>query len=115
MPTKDELEAYIPDVSEISTGSSSDDQEIATYIKQTTESLTITSKSLQKDKCDKFVSQVMTPISVYNEVLVHGTLSDWLKYIRQKRLPKQLESYRAVIENIMLAEWKDVSIYKKGI
>ena len=115
MPSKEELETYIPDVSDISTGNLEDDREIVAYMKQTIESMLIAPKALQEDKCDKFVSQVLTPISVYNEILVHGTLSDWLTYIKQKRLPKQLESYRVVIENIMHAEWKDLDAYKKGV
>ena len=114
LPHKD-LEAYIPDVSEIHTGSSEDDSEMAQYIKSSTEALLITQKALQKDKCDKFVSQVITPISVYNEVIVHGTLNEWLRYIKQKQLPKQLEAYRSAIEGIMAAEWKELDTYKKGI
>lgn len=115
MPGKEELETYIPDMSEIGTGSAKDDKSMSDYLKQTLESMLIAPKALQEDKCDKFISQVITPISVYNEIIVHGTLADWLKYIKQQRLPKQLESYRAVIEGIMAAEWQQLDTYKKGI
>ncbi len=114
MPASEELETYIPDVSEINTGNPEDDRGVAKYLRETAESMLIAPKALQADKCDKFVSQVITPISVYNEIIVHGTLNDWLKYIKQSRLPKQLESYRAVIEGIMAAEWKQLDTYKKG-
>jgi hypothetical protein len=115
LPETGELETYCPDVSDISTGNSKDDSDMAEYLKQTTESLLIAPKALQEDKCNKFVSQIITPISVYNKIIVHGSLNDWLKYIKQQKLPKQLESYRAVIEGIMAAEWKQLDTYKKGI
>lgn len=115
MPTSEELETYVPDVSEIKSGNTEDDRNMAAYLKTTSESLLIAPKGLQEDKCDKFVSQVITPISVYNTLLVHGSLNEWLKYIKQRKLPTQLESYREVIEGIMTAEWKQLDTYKKGI
>ena len=114
IPGSDKLETYIPDVSDINTGSTEDDSQMAEYLKQTAEAMLIAPKALQKDKCDKFVSQIITPISVYNTIIVHGSLNEWLSYIKQNKLPKQLESYRVVIEQIMSAEWKQLDIYKKG-
>lgn len=115
LPHSDDIEAYVPDVSEIHTGNASDDKEMAEYISATTEALLIAPKGLQQDNCDKFVSQVNTPISVYNEVMVHGSLNEWLKYVKQRNLPAQLEAYRVAIEGIMAAEWKELDTYKKGM
>ena len=115
IPGSDELETYTPDVSDINTGSTEDDSQMAAYLKQTAEAMLIAPKALQEDKCDKFVSQIITPISVYNTIIVHGSLNEWLSYVKQNKLPKQLESYRVVIEGMMAAEWKQLDTYKKGI
>lgn len=115
LPTKDEIEVYTPDVSEVQTGDSQDDADMAKYFSQVTESLLMSSKALQQDGCDKFLSQVITPISAYNTILVHGSLDEWIKYIKQSKLPPQLEAYRATVEGIMTAEWQQLDTYKKGI
>ena len=114
LPVKEEPEAYIPDESEIHTGKNDDDREVVTHIKETTEALFLSSKGYQQDNCDKFMSQVITPISVYTKVIVHGDIMSWLKFLKRKKLPHPIEVYRKAVEDLLKIEWKDVEQYKKG-
>ncbi len=105
-----EAEAYIPDISEI--GASPEDSKlIKENMFQTTAALLINPKTFQYEGCDKFISQVMTPMSVYNELIVHGSLEDWIKFISKKTLPKPIEQYRKTIEELLRAEWTNLDDY----
>jgi hypothetical protein len=110
---QEEPVAYVPDESEINSGTNDDDREIVKHMKDTVDSLFITSKAYQQDKCDKFLSHIVTPISVYNEIVVHGDLRSWLELLRRKKLPKPIEAYRSAIEELLKVEWKDIELYKK--
>ena len=112
LPSDNELESYVPDVSEIDTGVAEDDRRIADYIKQTTDALSMNSKGFQMEGCDRFTSQTLTPISKYNEVIVHGNLQAWMELLKRKKLPKQIELYREAIEELMKTEWLDLDLYR---
>ena len=105
-----EVECYIPDLSEIKTGDHNTDREIAEYIKQTTESLLITSKALEKDNLDRFLSHSLVPVSVYNTIVASGSLSQWIKLLQGKS-PAQIDAYRSTIYDIALTEWKELDVY----
>jgi hypothetical protein len=57
------------------------------------------------DGCDLFIAQVNYPLSVYNTIIVSGSLSQWLDYINREGLPTPIEQYRRAIEAAILAEW----------
>jgi hypothetical protein len=104
----DNVEAYIPDVSSIDGESLEDKTEIANYIKITTEALLLNHKGIVMDGGSRFTAQLLTPITVYNELIVNGKLTNWLAFIKQKKLPKELEVFRAAVESILSSEWRNL-------
>jgi hypothetical protein len=102
------LEAYIPDVSAINAQDLATSQIIQKDIEETTAALLINPSAYQSDNCDLFVSQVISPISIYNTLIVHGSLTSWMKYVEQKNLPRPIEAYRKAIEDCLHGEWDKV-------
>ena len=111
----EEIESYIPSLSDIGTGSNDDDMFMMNYLRQTTDSLVMNSKALPFDKCDPFIAQTLMPVSVYNKVVVHGTLLQWLKFLKQKNLPKPIESYRSQVQEALKAQWKNIDTLIKMV
>ena len=114
LPPKNDNEIYIPDVSEINTGNANDDKNISEHIKQTLDALNVNAKGFQMEGCDRFTSQVTTPISKYNEILIHGNLQAWLEIIKRKNLPRQIKVYKDAIEELLKTEWLDLNTYKEA-
>jgi len=108
-----EIETYIPDIVDIGGNSTEEAINIHDSMGQTAEALTLNTKGYIMDGCDEFVAQAQSSISVYNELVVHGSLYEWLNFIKQGNLPKPIEAYRYVIENIISAEWKNIDKLKK--
>lgn len=102
------VEAYVPNETEVKSPDLQINRDIAAVMKQSTEALLLNPLAMQKDGADKFISQVMTPISVYNTLIVHGTLNQWMAYGKQVNLPAPIEAYRDAISDILVAEWKFV-------
>lgn len=109
----DSIEAYIPDVSIVEGDSLEDKQEISKYIKATTEALLLNQKAMVMDGSSDFTAQLLTPISVYNEIIVCGKLENWIRYLKQKSLPKEMELYRSQVESTLESEWKNMKNLKK--
>lgn len=109
----DDVEAYIPDVSMISGDSIQDKQNIADYMKATTEALLLNQKGMPMDGSSNFTAQLLTPITVYNEIIVSGNLELWLEYLKQKNLPKEMELYRCSIKSTLEAEWRNMDLLLK--
>lgn len=99
------LEAFIPAVNDVKAADLETSEMIAKDIEQTTEALLLNPKAYQMDGCDIFISQMISPISVYNTVLVSGSLKHWINYANQKGLPAPIEEYRKVIEHVIRAEY----------
>jgi thymidylate synthase ThyX len=110
----DNVEAYIPDLSMIDGESLEDKQEIARYIEITTEALLLNHKGLMMDGGSKFTAQLLTPITVYNELIVTGKLNNWLNFLRQKKLPKELDLYRSAVHNVISTGWRNLDQLVKG-
>lgn len=106
--TSSELEAYIPSVSEIGAQDLETNQLIQQDIAQTTEALLLNPQAYQTDNCDIFISQVISPISIYNTLIVHGSLTSWMRYIEHRSLPRPIEAYRKAIEECLHGEWSQV-------
>lgn len=102
-------EAYIPTSVEIGSPNLEANIEIAEYFKQTTESLLINQQSFKLQQCDGFVTQVLAPISLYNELVVSGSLSTWIKFISLTSLPSPIEAYREAVNNLMKGEWPQIN------
>lgn len=104
----DSIEAYIPDLSSIDGETLEDKTEIANYIKITTEALLLNHQGIVMDGGSRFTAQLLTPITVYNELIVSGKLANWITFIKQKKLPKELEVFRAAVEDILSSEWRNL-------
>jgi hypothetical protein len=100
------LEAYIPNPGEICSGDHETDCLISDDIQRTTDALLINPKAYRNDGCDQFMSQIISPISVYTTLIVHGSYNEWSKYCRQEGLPVTINAYAKAIEQIKIAEWK---------
>jgi hypothetical protein len=104
----DNVEAYIPDISLIEGESTEDREEIRHYIDMTTQALLLNQKGIAMDGASRFTAQLLTPITVYNELIVSGKLNNWLAFLKQSRLPKELEIYRKSIQDILSSEWRNI-------
>ncbi len=109
----DNIEAYIPDVSMIDGDSLENKQEISKYIKMTTEALLLNQKAMTMDGSSNFTAQLLTPISVYNEIIITGQLEKWVNYLNQKNLPKEIQIYQNAISKLLESEWKNIEKIKK--
>jgi hypothetical protein len=101
-------EAYIPDIAAIGSPSLETNQLIQADMEQTTEALLLNPSSYQQDNCDLFISQVISPISIYNTLIVGGSLTSFTRYVEQKSLPKPIEAYRKAIEDCLHGEYNKV-------
>lgn len=108
-----EVEAYVPDISEIKANDLEDRKEIHNYIKITTEALLLNQKGLAMDGADLITSQLLTPISTYNELIVTGTLRQWIDYLNQKDLPLLMNSFQKQVKNALETEWRNISSLMK--
>ena len=106
--TSSETEAYIPDVSTIGAQDLETNTMIQQDIEHTTAALLLNPRAYQADNCDTFISQVISPISVYNTLIVYGSLTSWMRYIEQRSLPRPIEAYRKAIEECIHGEWSGV-------
>lgn len=111
-PTQ-EVEAYVPDLSEITGNSIEDRQEMENYIKITTEALLLNQKGLPMDGADAFTAQLLTPISVYSEIIVSGNIRQWIQFLNQRNLPKQVSTFQVQVLNLIKSEWKNIEELKK--
>jgi hypothetical protein len=100
------LEAYLPHPGDIGAPERLDSEAIADDISRTTDALLINPKSYQADGCDRFMSQLTTPINVYTTLIVSGSYSEWCKLAYEKKLPGPVEAYCIALGQIITAEWK---------
>lgn len=108
-------EAFVPTIAEVNAMSLEASQAIQADIEQTTAALLINPKAYQMEHCDLFVSQVISPISVYTTLMVSGNLSSWLSYIDQNAFPSSIESYRKAIHGAIFAEYSSIINRKNKI
>lgn len=103
--SSEQPEAYIPTVNEVNAMDLEASEAIQKDIEQTTEALLINPKAYQSEHCNIFISQVVSPVSVYNTLMVTGNLSQWLRYLSQTGFPSPIEAYRAAIEEAISGEF----------
>lgn len=100
------LEAYTPNAGEVGAKERLDAEAIADDISRTTDALLINPAAYQADGCDRFISQLTTPISTYTSIIVSGSYSEWCKFSYQQKLPRAIAAYGISIAQIIEAEWK---------
>jgi len=108
-------EAFVPTIAEVNAMTLEASEAIQADIAQTTAALLLNPKAYQMEHCDTFISQVISPISVYNTLVVSGTLSQWLGYVDQKGLPSSIEQYRKAIKDAVTAEYSNILDRKKKL
>ena len=106
VPPTGEIDAYCPNAGEVGAPEHDINKAIADSIASTTDALLINPKAYQHDGCNRFVSQIMTPVNTYTTIIVHGSYSDWRKFSYQSNLPSAIAAYAKVIQQIMTAEWR---------
>jgi len=98
-------EAFVPNVSQVNAKDLEASEAIQRDIEQTTAALLLNPSAYQSEHCDLFISQVISPISVYNVLIVSGSLAQWLSFLSQRGLPSPIEAYRKATENVLFAEF----------
>jgi hypothetical protein len=101
----DELDAYVPNVGEIGADSVKDSKDISDNMKATSDALLINPKAYEADGCDRFVSQVLVPVSAYTTIIVQGSYSEWKKLCEQPKLPAPIKAYTKAVIQIANVEW----------
>lgn len=107
VPQSGELEAYLPNPGEIGAPDLETSRAIADDIARTTAALLINPKAYQSDGCDRFISQLITPINVYTTILATGTYSEWSKFVEMPSLPEAVKHYQRAVQQVLQAEWTD--------
>lgn len=101
------IDAFVPTIVEINAQNLEASTAIQEDIERTTHALLLNPKAYQSEHCDRFVSQIITPISVFNTLLISGSLAEWTRFIKQTGLPKPIEVYRKAIVEALFAEFPD--------
>jgi hypothetical protein len=101
-----EVEAYVPNVGEIGSPNHETNKTIAEDMYRTTEALLINPRAYQHDGCERFVSQVMTPISAYTTLIVHGSYNEWRRFCDQNGMPSSTAAFANAVKQIMSMEWR---------
>jgi hypothetical protein len=105
-PQLGEPEAYAPNAGEIGGEDRSTNELIADDILRTSEALMINPKAYQTDGCDRFMSQILYPISTYTTLIVQGTHAEWVKFCIQSNPPTPVQSYQTAVKQIIEMEWR---------
>jgi len=107
------VELFCPTASDVKGNDLQVSQEIADDIKATGEALIINPKAYQKDGCEPSVSQVNSPLSLYNTIVVSGNISTWSKLIEFTNFPKLIDEYRIAIKDSIDCEYPEEVLYGK--
>ena len=105
-PVAGELEAYCPNVGEIGGADVHANKDIADNMKAATDALLINPAAYQKDGCDRFVSQILTPINTYTTLIVNGSYNEWRRFCEQPKPPMPIKAYIRAVTQIMNVEWR---------
>lgn len=102
-----EVEAYIPSPGEIGSSERTTNETISDDIARTTAALLINPKAYQADGCNKFISQLITPLNIYTTIIVQGSYKEWCSVAYQQTfLPDPIKAYAHSLQQIIEAEWK---------
>ena len=100
-------EGYIPNPGEIGANERFTSETISDDIARTTDALLINPKAYQADGCDRFVSQVLTPVNIYTTLIVHGSYKEWCAFaFNQDKVPAPIKAYTIALQQIVNVEWK---------
>jgi hypothetical protein len=100
------IEAYEPTAGEIGASDRSVSDLISEDIRKTTAALLMNPIAYRTDGADRFISQIITPLSVYTTLIVQGSYDEWCKFCDQNKAPMPIKAYMDTIKQIKDAEWK---------
>lgn len=104
--TRATTECYLPNAGEVAASESSTSQAIADDIARTADALLINPKAYQADGCDRFISQVLSPVNIYTTIIVQGSYKEWCAFAyNQPKLPAPIKAYTIALQQIITAEW----------
>ena len=103
----DKIEAFVTNPGEIGASDLETSRLISDDIDRTTEALLLNPTAYQTDGCNRFISQIMMPISTYTTLVVQGQYKEFLRFINQPNLPEPVKGYTAAIKNIIDMEWRN--------
>lgn len=104
--TTEALVTYCPNPGEIESGEHEIDIAIADDISRTTQALLINPQAYQSDGCNRFISQLVTPISAYTTLIISGSYNEWQRYVNALNVPKPIAAYQLTIKQLIDNEWK---------
>lgn len=99
------LESYIPSVSDIAAKDLATSEEIRENMEETSMSLLMNPRAYSYEGCDTFISQILCPISMYNDIVISGDLDQWIRFVQQPFLPSSIDVYRKAVEELLVADW----------
>jgi hypothetical protein len=102
----DQLESYYPNVGEIGSSDLRVCQDISDDMQRTSIALLMNHKAYQVDGCNRFMSQILTPINTYTTILVHGMYNDWNRFVSQNNVPTPIAAYTLAVDQLLKAEWR---------
>lgn len=102
----DELESYYPNVGEIGSGDLEACQAMSDDMARTSIALLMNHKAYQADGCNRFLSQILTPINTYTTILVNGLYNDWSRFVSQSSAPAPIAAYTVAVDQLLKAEWR---------
>lgn len=102
----DVLESYEPNVGEIGATALNICQDISDDMKRTSAALLMNHKAYQTDGCNRFMSQILTPINTYTTIIVSGMYNDWSRFVSQNGAPAPIAAYMNAVAQILKAEWR---------
>lgn len=107
---EDSVEFYVPDLATIKGNDLESARRIRAVIEQNCEALATSTKGFLMDGCDPHISQVVSPIAMYNRYVVDGTLSSWISFLNKDdcRDVPVVSDYRSKIEDILLYEYPEI-------
>ena len=99
------IEYFRPNAGEVAACDIHTSEIIADDIARTADALIINPKAYQADGCERFMSQVNTPISVYTTLIVSGSYGEWCKMAFAVGVPKPIKTYTEACKQIIESEW----------
>lgn len=100
------VEFFRPNAGEVAASDVLTSEAISDDLARTADALILNPKAYQADGCERFMSQINTPLSVYTSLIVSGSYSEWCKIAFATAVPKPIKAYTSAIEQIITAEWK---------
>lgn len=100
------IEAFLPNAGQIGARERSACDSISDDIARTTDALLINPVAYRQDGCDRFISQLLTPINIFTTIIVQGSYKEWCSWAYVQQVPGPIKAYTMAIQQIVDAEWK---------